>query len=161
MSCKGTTSHFVYVLHNTINVRMYIGYTVNPHKRLRQHNGEIKGGAKSTANQLARGARWKILFALTSRALDRSAALSVEWHFKALVRRQPQLYSGSPAKRIDALPALLTLPQCQVVETIIENSDGWFRVFVDASYLERARELLRSTPGRTSVCDLDNLHEGS
>ena len=35
----------------------YVGYTTNPEHRLRQHNGEIKGGAKKTAFG---GRQWKI-----------------------------------------------------------------------------------------------------
>lgn len=43
--------HCVYLLrslHPRYSRRTYIGYTVNPDRRIRQHNGEIVGGAKRT-----------------------------------------------------------------------------------------------------------------
>lgn len=38
----------VYLLWNPKYKRTYIGCTTDVHRRLRQHNGEIQGGAKST-----------------------------------------------------------------------------------------------------------------
>jgi predicted GIY-YIG superfamily endonuclease len=37
-----------YILKSKVNGRRYIGVTNDVERRLRQHNGEIKGGAKST-----------------------------------------------------------------------------------------------------------------
>lgn len=39
----------IYLLWNPKHCRTYIGITTNLTRRLRQHNGEIKGGAKATA----------------------------------------------------------------------------------------------------------------
>ena len=46
--------YFVYILSEIGGNRTYIGYTVNLQRRLRQHNGEIVGGAKAT-----RGRKWE------------------------------------------------------------------------------------------------------
>ena len=39
------TDYIVYLLYNTCNNKTYLGITNNSRRRLRQHNGEIKGGA--------------------------------------------------------------------------------------------------------------------
>lgn len=39
---------YVYLLHNKLSNRTYIGCTTDYKRRLRQHNREIAGGAKST-----------------------------------------------------------------------------------------------------------------
>lgn len=39
---------YVYLLYSEIYNRTYIGFTTNIAKRIRQHNGFIKGGAKAT-----------------------------------------------------------------------------------------------------------------
>jgi len=49
-----------------------VGVTFNTTRRLRQHNGEIKGGARST-----RGRQWRFLFLV--RGLARRTALQLEW----------------------------------------------------------------------------------
>lgn len=46
---------YVYVIRSSSG-RTYVGATTNPRRRLRQHNGEIKGGAKNT-----RGFRWEMI----------------------------------------------------------------------------------------------------
>jgi structure-specific endonuclease subunit SLX1 len=53
------TDYYVYLLkHEKLN-RTYVGITNNLKRRLRQHNGEIKGGARSTTAYLKYG-KWKI-----------------------------------------------------------------------------------------------------
>ncbi len=48
MSNDGSKEHMCYILKSSTSNRIYIGYTVDFNKRLRQHNGIIKGGAKKT-----------------------------------------------------------------------------------------------------------------
>ena len=68
--------------HNTYN-----GSTNNPVRRLRQHNEEIKGGAKATHGK---GGAWEIC-AMLSGFPDHINALSCEWRMKCP--------SGKPGKR--------------------------------------------------------------
>ena len=55
--------------------RTYIGITVDLQRRLRQHNGELRGGAKYT-----RGRRWKS--SATSNPSSKSDAMRFEWRYK-------------------------------------------------------------------------------
>ena len=57
--------------------KTYIGSTVNPTRRFRQHNQEIKGGAKYT-----RGGIWHPYIILFHISHTKSSALSYEWHLK-------------------------------------------------------------------------------
>jgi predicted GIY-YIG superfamily endonuclease len=75
--------HIVYCLRRTKpdGKRTYVGYTMNLKRRLRQHNGEIAGGAKST-----RGAQWEVMF-YVSGFPSKKIALSCEKRFHLLRTR--------------------------------------------------------------------------
>jgi predicted GIY-YIG superfamily endonuclease len=64
---------YVYLLQS--NKKTYIGATVNLQRRLRQHNREIKGGAKYTTSKKGLGTWDYHGFIL---GLDKSTALSIE-----------------------------------------------------------------------------------
>ena len=64
----------------------YCGITTNLERRLKQHNGVIKGGAKYTRSK--RPCR----FVYIKKALDRSNALKVEYKFKQLNRKNKIKY---------------------------------------------------------------------
>ena len=60
--------------------RSYIGFTVNLTRRVRQHRGELKGGAKYTAHWPDR--RHLTVVACVQGFATKHAALSYEWHAK-------------------------------------------------------------------------------
>lgn len=71
--------HFVYIIYgiNSSNKKKYyIGYTNNPQRRIRQHNREIVGGAKSTI-----GYKWKYCGIITN-FRDKIEGLQIEWRLK-------------------------------------------------------------------------------
>lgn len=68
---------FVYVLWSPHLERSYVGIALDPRRRLRQHNGDIQGGAKSTRA----GRPWQLRVAYGPFA-DRSAASSAEYAIK-------------------------------------------------------------------------------
>lgn len=68
------TPHLCYLLKSINTNRTYIGYSNNLGRRIRQHNGEIVGGAKSTRI----GKPWKII-GYISGFPDKSSALKFEW----------------------------------------------------------------------------------
>lgn len=71
----------VYLLVNKAGTRSYVGATVNPDRRLRQHNGELVGGARAT-----RGDSWERV-CLVSGFPDERAALQFEWMWKHWTRK--------------------------------------------------------------------------
>lgn len=87
-------SHSCYLLRSSISSRTYFGYTTNIHRRLRQHNGEIKGGAKKTQ----RGRPWVLMAHITGFP-NQHEALSFEWH----IHHKRGWSQGSRLKEIDRL----------------------------------------------------------
>ena len=93
---------FCYMLITTDNSRQktYVGATLNPDRRLRQHNREITGGARATA-----GNQWTRRF-LVGGFPDKIAALRFEWRWKYLTRQAPG--DTFLEKRIHSLSLLLS-----------------------------------------------------
>ena len=82
-------NHYVYLLQSINNKnKTYIGYTVNPKRRLRQHNREITGGAKKTKNDYP----W-IMICYIGGFPDNKTALKYEW-----INNHPKMM-GMPFRR--------------------------------------------------------------
>ena len=96
--CPGSRWH-CYMLQSTDGRRTYVGATVNPDRRLRQHNGEISGGARAT-----KGRSWTRRFLIGGFADERDA-LRFEWRWKWLTRQAPG--STYMEQRMHALSLLL------------------------------------------------------
>lgn len=78
--------YYVYVITN--NNKSYVGSTNNLQRRIRQHNCEIKGGAKYTTsvinskqvNGKQENNKWQ--YKIIIGTFDHKTALSFEWHLK-------------------------------------------------------------------------------
>jgi structure-specific endonuclease subunit SLX1 len=80
-----TTISFVYLLVSTKG-STYVGATVDLNRRLRQHNKEIKGGAKATTLKVEKGEKWERV-AHISEFPNWQAALQFEWRWKQLTKK--------------------------------------------------------------------------
>jgi len=114
--------HFVYVLLNRSGNKTYVGYTINPIRRLRQHNGEIVGGARAT-----KGDEWNIVMIISSPQFDNHKALSFEWHMKDH-RQVKRVRLANPLEnRVALLWRAVQLPkfkECQFTVEIISPDIG-------------------------------------
>jgi structure-specific endonuclease subunit SLX1 len=73
------TAIIVYCIAKPGTNNTYVGYTVNWARRIRQHNGEIKNGARSTRKLLNKGTGpWAPLFHVTGFKTQRHAK-QLEW----------------------------------------------------------------------------------
>jgi predicted GIY-YIG superfamily endonuclease len=98
--CKGKTitleelnniyPHFCYILKSADPKSNYTynGYTVNLERRIRQHNGEITGGARTTKARRP----WEFIMILTSESdsFNRSTGLSCEWKIRYPTNKKPR-----------------------------------------------------------------------
>jgi predicted GIY-YIG superfamily endonuclease len=83
--------------------RTYVGFSTNVDRRLRQHNGELVGGAKAT-----KGSEWTRLCVVTGFPSQQSA-LQFEWKWKHLSRKARG--SSAVERRCAALLCLLNAEQ--------------------------------------------------
>jgi predicted GIY-YIG superfamily endonuclease len=97
---------YVYLLEST-NGATYVGATVDPNRRLRQHNHEISGGAHATGSKVAIGEIWERV-CYVSGFPSWSAALQFEWRFKQISRKLPKRMIPYQ-RRMTALKMLLGL----------------------------------------------------
>lgn len=82
-----SNNHYVYILFcrnrdNPNKTKYYIGYTNNVLRRIRQHNSEIKGGAKSTRNHCCQ------YFAIFSNFQNSIQGLQAEWRLKHSTKKR-------------------------------------------------------------------------
>lgn len=111
--------HYCYILKTPSN-KTYNGFTVNPVRRLRQHNQELKGGAKYTKQYGNKD--WE-MFVLIGGFPDSQNALQCEWRIKHpdKKRRINQKYM-SPLGRIRGLNEILKTEQWTSSTTISSNA---------------------------------------
>lgn len=99
-------SFFVYLLESEDKKATYVGATVDLERRLRQHNGEIKGGAHATSMKLPVG-KWHRAVHVKNFP-DWNSALQFEWRWKSLSRKK--IYASikpSIQRRLVALQELM------------------------------------------------------
>jgi len=88
----------IYCLHSTTHPnRTYIGATKTLSRRIRQHNGEITGGARYTRT----GRPWKIAWYVTE-SPSWKTTLSCEWFVKFYSRRNVMRRMNNHQRRIQA-----------------------------------------------------------
>jgi predicted GIY-YIG superfamily endonuclease len=107
------TNYVVYILTNTLHNKTYVGITNNTSRRIRQHNGELVGGAKYTKSNKGEGF-WTFYGFIKN--LNKHLALSFEKKIKIKSRKM----SGTPIeKRIKAVNKILE-EYNQINETIYQ-----------------------------------------
>jgi len=98
-------SAYCYLLY-TDEGQTYVGATVDPDRRLRQHNQEIVGGAHATGIRVKQGLVWKR--ACVVPLPEWKTALQFEWRWKQLGRTQCKHIRNPIERRLRSLHVLLS-----------------------------------------------------
>lgn len=132
--------HVLYILYNETNRWTYNGYTVDFNHRLRQHNCEIKGGAKYTSKYVkSHQVVWKPLAIIKIPEIeginyDQRRALSVEYsiRYPSMKRPRPAIFNGAKG-RVKGLALAIQNPKFQdLTFHVTFFSDDMMRVFQEA-----------------------------
>ena len=97
--------YYNYILYNVNKPNIsYNGYTIDLARRIRQHNNEIKGGARST---VINSPGWQYLAVITCPTFTKNSAMAVEWkiHYPTGSNRRPKVFNG-PVGRLKSLPLI-------------------------------------------------------
>ena len=138
---------YCYILKNDSG-KSYNGSTNNMIRRLRQHNGELKGGAKFT--RMHKKSDWKVYFLMTG-FCDHSNCLQAEWKIKYPnnIRPRPNIYNGYEG-RIKGVNEVLKLNRW-TRNSIVDNSSMKFDIWIMAEYAH----LIHDYPSNVAVHVVD------
>jgi predicted GIY-YIG superfamily endonuclease len=119
--------------------RTYVGFSTNVDRRLRQHNGELQGGARAT-----HGSSWNRIITVTGFPTQQ-AALQFEWKWKRLTKGQ-----RGPAveRRCQALLELLNSEQSTTNAVPFSTYESPLLVMLEAT---QAQEFLRDKELRYGI----------
>lgn len=109
----------------------YVGFSTNVDRRLRQHNGEIQGGAKAT-----HGGVWKRVCTVAGFPTQQSA-LQFEWKWKYLTRKAK---GSAVERRCHALIQLLNEESSTSKAVPFCTYDGPLSVIVEDECLVNLRD---------------------
>lgn len=128
------SKYYCYIIRSTnpaFSNSTYNGSTNNLVRRLRQHNGEIVGGAKAT-----RGKGPWVYIAIWEGFQSHREALSCEWRIKHPTnsRKRPPQYNGVKG-RIKSLNLLIGLDYWTSQSSGMENGFD-YRLYLNENFLE-------------------------
>ena len=141
---------YVYILvNNSDNYKnhSYIGFTNNPIRRLRQHNKEIKGGAKATTNK---DSEWDFAVLITGFS-DKINALSCEWKLKHPVKNYYKIEG-----KIKILNEILLLDKW-TNKCNIENKDCFYQIYIKNIYYKLLD--INNIPSNFNIKESENLRD--
>ncbi len=123
-----SNKYYCYILYSTNPFyceQTYNGSTNDLKRRLRQHNGEIVGGAKATSGK----GPWDYMLVMEG-FLDHKEALCCEWRIKhpTGTRKRPKKYCGKKG-RISSLNIILNL-ETWTSKSIGLNSGKEYTIYV-------------------------------
>ena len=138
---------YCYILKNNHDLhinRTYNGFTNNPGRRIRQHNQDIKGGARYTKKFGNR--TWEI-YAIVTGLPDKINALQCEWRIKHPDnKRSRNRRYNSPRGRIQGLNEVLKLNRWTNNSTV-DNNTFEMEVWIVNGY----QDLLTDIPDNVTV----------
>ena len=129
MTTTSNKNYFCYILGNDDNMKTYNGFTVDINRRIRQHNGQLKGGAKATKGV----STWSVLAYITGFP-NNINALQCEWRIKYPENKKRNKSLTGPEGRIKGLNMVLGLDKWTGNSTI-DNKDMVLTVYVDEKYI--------------------------
>lgn len=127
------SSAYCYILGQTSQLsrgtgKTYNGYTVNLKRRLRQHNGIIKGGAHATRGN----GPWEFIAIMTCDNWTNVRAMQVEWLIRYPTRKKPRPLAFAGARgRIQSLVEI-----CKRIDEIAD-----IRLYIHPLYFDLAKSL--------------------
>lgn len=112
-------NYIIYVLYNTTSNLTYVGITNKPERRIRQHNGELVGGAKYTTSRKGSG-EWKYYGWIVGKddfILEKIPALSLEKRIQLLSRKSK---GKTPIER-----------RLTAINNLIKDTNLEFKILID------------------------------